>query len=308
MSNKANAVLNPAGIFIDGPRLFTTKNFEARNFPVSYGLNWYVDGRVASSGNGKTWKRAFQTITEALTAVAAAYSTDSDNVFQTIYVAPGDYDEGAALALSVEGTRIIGSGDEYRNISMLYSSSGTYNLIEIDAHQCEIIGMGLSVIPDTKSAIVISGTSTSYKCRVAHCRLDGWSGEYGVYLNESPDTIIENNLFRSFNTAAIYANSTRTNIINNIFHVVSAKVGIQYVPTGGNRPDGVIMNNVFSGVTNTTTTGIKLDGTPSNGTCIITLNRFHGSFDTSITQTTSMLATENYNSNNAGGAIVDATS
>ena len=47
MANKSNAVLNPAGIFVDGPRLYTTKTLEARNIPATYGNVHYVDKSVS---------------------------------------------------------------------------------------------------------------------------------------------------------------------------------------------------------------------------------------------------------------------
>jgi len=261
---------------------------------------WYVDAAVSASGDGRCWKSAFKTITEA---VAAATTEGS-----VIRVARGDYDEGAAVAITVRGTKIIGCGDDNRNVSMIYSTTGTYNLMEIDGHEVEIIGMGFSVIPDTKSAIVISGTSASYKCRIAHCRLDGWSGEYGVYLNESPDTLIEHNLFRSFNTAAVYANSTRTVVRNNIFHVVAAKIGIEHIPAGGSRPDNVYIDNVFSGATSSTTTAIKFTGAPSDGTIICARNRLCGTFDVDITAIAAHGGVDNYAGDADGGVLIDTCS
>lgn len=227
------------------------------------GTNYYVDDNVTASGDGKSWDYAFLTITEAVAAVSA---------FDKIFVAPGDYDESAAVAITTEGIKIIGSGDDVRNVAMIWSTTGTYDLMTIDAHHVEIIGMSFSVIPDTKSAIVVSGTTTSSKVRIANCRFDGWSGEYGVYVNESPDIVIENNLFRSFNTSAIYSNSTRAMIRNNIIHAVAAKIGITHVPTGGNRPDTVIKDNLIKGV-NSTDTGISLSGTPTESALVIEGNK-----------------------------------
>ena len=281
-------------------------NLYARNMVTYIDIVWYVDGRRTTSGNGKSWTRAFKTIEEALIAVAASYANNSARTFHTIYVGPGDYDvSAAALALTVEGTKIIGMGDAYRNVSMIYSASGSLDLMTINAHHCEIIGMAFSVIPDTKSAIVMSGSSASYKCRVAHCRLDGWSGEYGIYLNESPDFVIEHNLFRSFNTAAVRSNSTRTIIRDNIFHVVAAKIGIEHVPSGGNRPDNVYIDNLFSGVTSSTTTAIKFTGAPSDGTIICARNYLTGTFDVDITKIAAHGGVRNYAGDADGGVIID---
>lgn len=279
----------------------------ARNVVALVDTVWYVDGRRSVSGNGKSWTRAFVTIAEALTAIAAAYAASTSNTFNTIYVAAGDYDvSAAALALTVEGTKIIGSGDAYRNVSMIYSASGSLDLMTINAHHCEIIGMAFSVIPDTKSAIVVSGSSASYKCRAAHCRFDGWSGEYGIYLNESPDFVIEHNLFRSCNTAGVRSNSTRTIIRDNIFHVVTDKTGIDHIPSGGNRPDNVYVDNYFSAIANSSTTAIKFTGAPNNGTIIVANNRFAGTYDTNpTTKIAAYGGVENYQGDDAGGARTD---
>lgn len=277
------------GIRVDG-------NFYARNMLSPVSDVWFVDAGISTSGNGKSWARAFQTITEGVAAAAAR---------DTILVAPGDYDEGATVAITTQGIKIIGCGDEHRNVSMLYSTSGTYDLMTINAHEVEIIGLAFSVVPNTKSAIVVSGSSASYKVRIAHCRFDGWSGEYGVYLNESPDALIEDCLFRSFNTAAVYANSTRTMIRRNIFHVVAAKVGIEHVPVGGNRPDNVYIDNLFSGATSSTTTAIKFTGAPSDGTIICARNILCGTFDVDITKIAAHGGCENYAGDADGGSLVD---
>lgn len=265
------------------------------------GRVFYVDANAGTTGlDGRSWKSAFLTLTEAV-AVATTR-------FDEIVMRDGDYDEGAAVAITTQGLTIRGENPDSQNRAMIYSTTGTYNLMEIDAHEVTVDGISFSVIPDTKSAIVVSGTSASYKCHFKNLRLDGWSGEYGIYLNESPDTLIENCLFRSFNTAAIYANSTRTMVRDCIFHVVDGKIGIEHVPSGGNRPDNVYIRNYFSGDSSTSTTAIKFTGAPSNGTCICADNRLCGDFDTDITQVAAHIGVENWAADAAGGAQVDTCS
>jgi hypothetical protein len=262
------------------------------------GRVFYCDANAGTTGlDGRSWKSAFLTLTEAV-AVATTR-------FDTIIMRAGDYDEGAAVAITTQGLTIKGENNDHQNRAMIWSTSGTYNLMEIDAHEVTIDGISFSVIPDTKSAIVISGTSASYKCTIRNCRLDGWSGEYGVYLNESPDTLIEDCVFRSFNTAAIYSNSTRTMIRRNIFHVVDAKIGIEHVPSGGGRPDNVYVDNLFSGATDTTTTAIQFTGAPSDGTIIVARNLLCGTFDVDITKIAAHGGVENYAADGDGGALID---
>jgi len=285
-----------AGITSDGVNVDIGGNLSARNMVDPPGNVYYVDDSVSASGDGTSWDEAYKTISEAVDAASA---------FSDIYIAPGDYDESGVLDITTEGLRLIGSGDMHRNVSMLYRTSGSYDLMTINAHHCEIIGLALSAAPDTKSGIVISGASASYKTRIANCRLDGWSGEYGIYLNESPDTIIENCVIRSWNTAGIYVNSTRTLIRNCIFHVVAAKIGIEHVPAGGNRPDNVYVDNLFSGATSSTTTAIKFTGAPSDGTIICARNYLCGTFDVDVTKIAAHGGVNNYAAEGAGGALID---
>jgi hypothetical protein len=262
--------------------------------------SYYVNANVAASGNGLSWDSPFKTITEAI----AAATTRND----TIYVAPGDYDEGATIAITTQGLRMIGPGPEVQNKAMIYGNAGAYDLMTINAHEVVIDGMAFSDATDTYDGIVIGGASASYKVTIRNCRLDGWDGEYGIQAgasNDCPDLLIENNLLRSWNTAAIQVNCTRSTIRNNIFHVVTDKIGLEHVPSGGNRPDNVYIDNLFSGVSNSTTTGIKFTAEPSDGTIIVARNMFTGTWDVSITQIAAWAGVENYASSAAGGALID---
>lgn len=267
------------------------------------GYDFYVD----STNGSDNWDGLGGWDDEPLASIGQALTNIGTRKYCRIFVAPGDYLISAVLNPNVEGTKILGPGDAFRNVSMIYASSTAHHLMTINNHHIEIDGMSLSAATDTYDGIQVSSSTASYKVKISNCRLDGWSGEYGIKVNESPDIVVMNNLLRSWNTAAIYSNATRGNYIGNIIHVVSSKTGIEHVPSGGNRPDNVYIGNYFSGVTNSTTTGIKMTGTPSNGSCIIADNRFCGSFDVTITQTAAVVAVENWYSTNAGGAQVDAT-
>ena len=265
--------------------------------------SFYVDAAITSSGDGSSWENAFKTITEAI----AVATTAGDKIF----VAPGDYDEGATIAVVTNGLHIIGPGPDTQNKAMIYGNAGEYDLMTINAHEVVIDGIAFSDVTDTYDGIVIGGTSASYKVTIRNCRLDGWDGEYGIQagaVNDCPDLLIENNLFRSWNTAAIQVNCTRSCIRNNIFHVVTDKIGIEHVPAGGNRPDNVYIDNLFSGISNASTTGIKFTGAPSNGACITARNLFAGTWDTVITQVAAYVGINNYQGNADGGVLIDTCS
>ena len=263
--------------------------------------SFYVDAAISSSGDGSSWENAFKTITEAI----AVATTAGDKIL----VAPGDYDEDATVAVATNGLHIIGPGPDTQNKAMIYGNGGAYDLMTINAHEVVIDGIAFSDVNDTYDGVVIGGSSASYKVTIRNCRFDGWDGEYGIQagaVNDCPDLLIENNLFRSWNTAAVQVNCTRACVRNNLFHVVTDKIGLEHVPAGGNRPDNVYINNKFSGVSNSSTTGIKFTGAPSNGTCMCGDNLFFGTWNTTITQVAAYIGIHNYVADDAGGdTLVD---
>lgn len=265
---------------------------------------YYVNANVVSSGDGLSWANAYKTITEAV-----AVATVAGDI---IYVAPGDYDETATVAITANGISIIGPGPDTQNKAMIYDGVGTgYDLMTINANEVVIDGIAFSAAANNYDGIVIGGSSPSYKVTIRNCRLDGWSGEYGIQagaVNDCPDLLIENNLFRSWNTAAVQVNCTRSCVRNNIFHVVTDCIGLEHIPAGGDRPDNVYLNNRFSGVANASTTGIKFTGAPGNGTCMCGGNWLFGTWDTSITQVAAYIGIENYAGSTAGGTLVDTCS
>lgn len=239
----------------------------------------YVD---ANNGNdnysGEDWDSPFASITQALTAAALDHGASRIKA-PRIFVARGDYDEGAVLDLNIQDMQLIGpnmSPCHYH--ALLYSSSATHDLIEIGAHGVCVIGMGLT---QTKARDFIQlGDAASeawYKLYIAGNRFDGWdTGTYGINPYDStvdcPDLVIENNLFRSIATASILMNSTRSIIRYNHIWVSASAVGIDFQQTGGSRPDHMCYGNYIIG-SNSSDTGIKIASTePTDGTLLVALN------------------------------------
>ncbi len=83
---------------LDGSLTIDNKLY-ARNIPSGViGKVWYVDKtNRTTSGNGKTWERAFTTVTAAL----AAAGTDD-----VILIGPGFYTEAATLTLTSSHARL----------------------------------------------------------------------------------------------------------------------------------------------------------------------------------------------------------
>lgn len=231
---------------------------------------WYVDSGKTSpavSGSGLTWDQSFLTIAEAL---AKAGAND------VIYIAPGDYEIDTALAVTQEGLTIIGPNRSCNDYKALIYSSGAIDLMNIDANNVTILGLGFSAVGGNGSGISISATTASFKCYIAGCRFDGYGNDgYGVLTDDtqdSPDLTVEDCLFRSWATGAIYSNATRALYQNNKIFVDAASIGINFVQTAGNRPDSMAINNFIIG-SNSTDTGIKIASTePTDGTLLVAQN------------------------------------
>jgi len=244
----------------------------------------------------------FTTITTALAA--------SDD-FDRIIVYPGDYDEGAVLNITQQGLQLIGPGNQNQHQAMILGSAASHHLVTVNAHNVLIQGLGFTQTTDTYSAIISSTTASYHKLTVRDCRFDGYgAGEYGVHTGttyDTPDIVVEDCRFHSWQTAAIYANATRGVYRRNLIHTVAAKIGIDYVPTTGNRPGSFIYENYILGV-NSTDVGIAMVA-PSAGTVHLSNNYVVGAA-TTIEQFANgqYSGTENYTSDASGGALIDIDS
>ena len=111
MSNKANTFLSPiGGALLPGNILRFNKILQAQNILVPPKKVYYVDCRVTSSGNGRTWQRAFKTIAEAITANNADIDWGETpwNVDNWIFIAQGEYAE--ALTSIPHSCHMVGCG------------------------------------------------------------------------------------------------------------------------------------------------------------------------------------------------------
>jgi len=269
---------------------------------LTKGTVWFVDAANGTSGDGKSWDDAFLTITEAVTAAQA---------WDAILVAGGDYDEGAVINITTQGLKIIGAGNSNQMKTMWYASAASHHILTINAHNVEISGMGFYQTNDTKNAIMCSTTASFFKIWIHDCRFDSTNGEYGVHggtTYDSPDIMIENCKFTSWNTAAIYCYCTRGHVRNNTIVTVAAKIGIHLPATGSNRGGVFCCDNYILGV-NSTDTGISVAAVDA-GMLFISGNWVCGCGTANISQFANgqYCGTENYASSDAGGAIIDIDS
>ena len=243
------------------------------------------------------------------TSLLAANTASS--AFDRIIIYPGDYDEGAVIPITVEGLQIIGPGNMNQHQAMVYSSTASHHLITVNAHHVLIDGVGFTQTKDTYSGIMSSTTASYHKLTIRNCRFDGYgAGEYAIHTGttyDTPDIVIEDNRFHSWQTSAIYDNATRSVVRRNLIHTVAAKNGIEHVPTGGNRPGSFIVDNDILGV-NSTDVGIAVGAV--NAGCVHIARNYVSGAATTISQFANgqYSGSMNYAADGSGGALIDIDS
>lgn len=276
------------------------------------GKVYYVDSSISASGSGGSWAAAFKTITEA---IAVASTND------VIYLAPGDYDEGALVTITQSGLKIIGSNPTSNGYPTLWmASAADHILLKVKANNVEISNIGF-VQTNAKVTIAIGDTpgQAYYKLFIHGCKFDGWgTSTYAISAGNStaaandqvdaPDIHVDDCLFRSFATACIQENFTRAKYTNNVFIVPVDTIGISVKKTGSDRGNLVIDENRFCGVANASTTAIKFAGNIDAGINMVTRNLLTGTWDVTITATTGAPGCQNFEGSTTGGSLIDCNS
>lgn len=263
------------------------------------GNYWFVDAAATGGADGKTWANAFTTITAAIAAASA---------WDAIFVAGGDYDEGAVMNITLEGLKIIGPGSQTRQVALVYASSASHHVFTINAHNVEIAGLGIYQTKNNYDGIRIATTASFFKTWIHDCWFNGnATGEYGIHTGttyDSPDTIIENCQFKSWATECLHCNGTRSIYRNNIFIVDASTIGIEFVPNTGDRGDQMLIGNIIQG-SNSGDTGIKITNAPSAGLFSVIGNIVVNCATSITTGKGDNMFIENYVSNATGGTLFD---
>jgi hypothetical protein len=242
--------------------------------------------------------RFFSSIVEA---VAVAQDWDK------IIIGPGDWDEGEVIAITQQGLKLIGPGIGNQHTAMILGADAAHHLITVNAHNVEIAGLGFTQTNDTYSAIMCSTTDSYHKTHIHDCRFDGYgAGEYAIHTGttyDTPDIVIENNRFHSWQTAAIYFYATRGLCRKNIIVTVAAKIGID-CPHTDSRGNSFVVDNDILGV-NSTDVGIATAAADA-GVLFVARNHISGCATSIETWANGQYGgTENYASSTAGGTLID---
>lgn len=232
---------------------------------------FYVDKTVTASGDGRSWKFAFKTVTEGLAALQD---------YDTLIIGPGNYDETDNLSLDdVKGVKIFGHGNGMQwgegSTCIRNVVATTKDILDIGGCQgIEIAGINFIQIGAYDA---INFDALCYSVEIHDCGFIATAGAgtglYGIHdidESNSPDLYIHHCRFLGWKTAAIMTPSQRYVITNNYFVVPASGKGIY----GGNPASGfgLIADNDFLGA-NSSDYGIYDEG-GTRGNFMISGNRF----------------------------------
>ncbi len=279
---------------------------------------FFVNSSVSSSGDGLTWDSAFKTLQEAVTA-----SGDHD----TILVAPNDIDTIASggIEITQEGLRILGPlvSTELNNAAFKIVA-GTSPMFTILADRVEIAGLHLScriAYPAICIGSVADGVGTAiYETHIHDNNITGYgTGTFGVAMGgaggfgvatqcDAVNLVIERNKFTSFVTAAVVVSGSRMSVLDNDFNVQADSIGVSVVETGGNRGYWTINDNRFTGISGSSTTGIKFAGNTTIGQGTMINNQLVGQWTTTIDTNSGDPGLSNYFGSTNGETLLDTNS
>ena len=216
---------------------------------------WYVDSSVGASGDGTQWSTAFQTITEAVTAASAKDIIKLRGEFSSVT-------EGATIDLDKELWLIGENTTSNQGCTMIYNGgAAAYPLVTVSAHQCKIFNTYFSQIATEDSILV----GAFWKTHIKGCKFDEGKVQVSV-LGDSPDTTIEECLFRSWTDHAIDTYCTRELIKDCRFiDLASGQAAISHASDGGNRPDTAIIDCRFITYDHANGQAIEVANTPTVG-------------------------------------------
>jgi len=168
------------------------------------GQAYYVDRNVGKTGNGKSWKGAFKTWTEAIAAVNADYTAGANNAAgksggrnRVIYIAEGWYAE-LPMTLTASDVHIIGVAPGSHDSTVLYGVpvAGTFSgtaggpALQLTCSNCTIENLGFYTSDPLYAAIQdgghasdghLSAVANSFNNKIINCSFirDTADGELG---------------------------------------------------------------------------------------------------------------------------------
>lgn len=182
-------------------------NIYGRNLFSTPGNTWHVDDGITTSGNGRTWAKAFKTITEANAVVSA---------HDVVLIKKGTYDdEPAAVTITAANTKWLGiAGGRNRGLSETYFQTygDAIDAFIVDASNVEIAYLSF-VNAAGKSSIVVGNGASVGGAYIHDCYFYdvAQNGDYHVIIGTTSynpcNAVIEDcHFFKGFRGLTIYGN------------------------------------------------------------------------------------------------------
>ena len=241
------------------------------------GTTYYVDSSRTTSGNGKSWTKAFITIAEAVAASLAAgghHDTilikGTDNVDSDADPV-NDYSESVTIDATQVGLRIIGMGNGPEGVKWTVGTQDEV-ILTINAIDCVVENIRFRPNGATSGAAIwlannAALTENANGAQIRNCifRSTTETALAGIWTEGANDVIIENNVFTSVATAVLQSTTPNS---------VSYRM--------------IIRNNL---VDDKCTNGFVIDGR----SCLLDSNQFAGAGLTTIIDTTASSGSGSYN-------------
>ncbi|KKM82740.1 hypothetical protein LCGC14_1316530 [marine sediment metagenome] len=276
------------------------------------GQIWYVDKNKTSgtTGDGKTWLRAFLTVTEGIAALSN---------YDVLMIAPGNYDEDNTLSLSgLYGVKILGFANGMNwgeGSTCIRDVTSTDDILDIDGcRSIEISGISF-INSGAYDAINIGATTGCYSIHIHHCAFTGDTGGgatglYGVYMHsgKAPDTYIHDCKFFHYATVGIdmMVNNQR-GVVHDCFFIVSnGGIGINVTPMTSSY-HGIWRCNFLGAIGDNGDQGIDVGDVSLPGRLMVADCIFAGCVMTGGGTDAEIGCVKNYASSATGGAIEDPT-
>jgi len=262
----------------------------------------FVRNNGNDGNNGISVDNCFKTLAKAV-SVAAAWdriiflpATDSSAYLVEAVEGTDDANIPITISAAKQGLKILGplNMTQWGSPSLHTHVAGTA-LILVDANQVEIGGIAFHI--QAASGGIEFGSSTNIWRPYLHdCYFGGNSNALfgaivgnttgsglGGYHRGYPDTIdapcalVERCTFMHINGPGLFFNAGYGSTVRDChFAVAASRSGIQYYTDGTSRPFAFILNNKFTAVSNSTSTGIVVTNTPSTGYLMADGNSFVG--------------------------------
>lgn len=134
------------------------------------GKQWFVDGAVTVTRHGRDWKHAKKTISLAITAAAAG---------DTIYVAPGSYNETLAIPAAKKKLTIIGTGG--RGAAFVEPTAVGAEGAQVQADDVTFVNLGIAGEATSDYALNVNGNKpgadkNGRRFRAYGCKFEGPTG------------------------------------------------------------------------------------------------------------------------------------